>query len=343
MSLPPKEIPLGAIRFNSDSQKLEYFNGDVWMQVHTFNPNLDGGVRGIFGGGNSPNTPSCADIEYITISTKGNANDFGDFVGNTFAQGGCGSRTRGIFGGGKYPAAHSNRIEYITFSSTGAATDFGGDLTVGRQYVSGLSNSTRGIFAGGQASPDIASDVIDYITMASTGVNAQDFGNLVNTIKYYAMTCASPTRGLICSGSPSHVGNIDLITISTLGNATDFGETTEDHSGGQGCSNSTRGVFGGGYTPGGTIVNIIDYVQIATTGNASDFGDLTSVRRGLAACSSSLRGVWAGGCSPTDVNIIDFVTITSRGSATDFGDLGQTNSGKLRNKAGCSNGHGGLG
>ncbi len=115
MSLPPKEIPLGAIRFNSDSQKLEYFNGDVWMQVHTFNPNLDGGVRGIFGGGNSPNTPSCADIEYITISTKGNANDFGDFVGNTFAQGGCGSRTRGIFGGGKYPAAHSNRIEYITF------------------------------------------------------------------------------------------------------------------------------------------------------------------------------------------------------------------------------------
>ena len=29
MSLPPVEIPLGAMRFNSDSQKLEYWNGSV--------------------------------------------------------------------------------------------------------------------------------------------------------------------------------------------------------------------------------------------------------------------------------------------------------------------------
>ena len=43
MSLPPVEIPLGAMRFNSDSQKLEYFNGEIWMQVHTFNPDLNGG------------------------------------------------------------------------------------------------------------------------------------------------------------------------------------------------------------------------------------------------------------------------------------------------------------
>ena len=38
MSNPPVEIPLGAMRFNSDSQKLEYWNGDIWMQVHTLNP-----------------------------------------------------------------------------------------------------------------------------------------------------------------------------------------------------------------------------------------------------------------------------------------------------------------
>ena len=35
MSLPPQEIPLGAMRFNSDSQKLEYWNGSAWLQVHT--------------------------------------------------------------------------------------------------------------------------------------------------------------------------------------------------------------------------------------------------------------------------------------------------------------------
>ena len=51
MSLPPSEIPLGAMRFNSDSQKLEYFNGQIWMQIHTFSPNLDGGARGIWASG----------------------------------------------------------------------------------------------------------------------------------------------------------------------------------------------------------------------------------------------------------------------------------------------------
>ena len=48
MSLPPSEIPLGAMRFNSDSQKLEYWMGSAWMQIKTFSPNLDGGARGLF-------------------------------------------------------------------------------------------------------------------------------------------------------------------------------------------------------------------------------------------------------------------------------------------------------
>ena len=34
------EIPAGAMRFNSDSQKLEYWNGSAWFQVHTATPNL---------------------------------------------------------------------------------------------------------------------------------------------------------------------------------------------------------------------------------------------------------------------------------------------------------------
>ena len=38
-------------------------------------------------------------------------------------------------------------------------------------------------------------------------------------------------------------------------------------------SNSTRGVFAGGYQP--TQINAIDFVNIATTGNANDFGDLS--------------------------------------------------------------------
>ena len=55
MSFPPQfEIPLGAMRFNSDSQKLEYWNGSVWMQIQTFSPNLDGGTRVLQAGGQAP-------------------------------------------------------------------------------------------------------------------------------------------------------------------------------------------------------------------------------------------------------------------------------------------------
>ena len=67
MSLPPGEIPLGAMRFNSDSSKLEYWDGSIWLQIHTFIPNLEGGTRGTFAGGFSPSNSDR--IDFITIST----------------------------------------------------------------------------------------------------------------------------------------------------------------------------------------------------------------------------------------------------------------------------------
>ena len=39
-----------------------------------------------------------------------------------------------------------------------------------------------------------------------------------------------------------------------------------------GCSNDTRGVFGGGYYISGT--NKLQYITIDTTGNATNFGNL---------------------------------------------------------------------
>ena len=67
MSLPPSEIPLGAMRFNSDSQKLEYWNGSAWFQIRTFSPNLDGGVRGLWAGGDQPTNIN--NINFLTVST----------------------------------------------------------------------------------------------------------------------------------------------------------------------------------------------------------------------------------------------------------------------------------
>ena len=48
---PPIEVPQGAIRLNTDSQKLEFFAQDRWYEMATDVPTLDGGVRGTFTGG----------------------------------------------------------------------------------------------------------------------------------------------------------------------------------------------------------------------------------------------------------------------------------------------------
>ena len=286
-------IPSGALRFNSDSGKLEYYNGEVWWQIDNFSAdNATGGARGVFGGGYTAPATSFNVIQYITISSTGNAIDFGDLSAAKGLIGACSSSIRGVFSGGTVvsaPYPKTNVIEFITISSTGNAQDFG-DLSVAKQTVAACSSSTRGVFGGGYTNTPAATtfNVIEYITIASTG-NAQDFGDL------------SAAKGSLSA-----------------------------------CSSSTRGVFGGGFvTP--TVTNVIEFITISTLGNASDFGDLLSALRQKAALSSSIRGVFAGGYTP-ETNVIEFVTILTTGNAQDFGDL-------IANNAllsACSNGHGGL-
>ena len=44
MSINPREIPTGAVRYNTDSNKMEVWIGDKWMQVAVSSPTLDGGT-----------------------------------------------------------------------------------------------------------------------------------------------------------------------------------------------------------------------------------------------------------------------------------------------------------
>ena len=69
------------------------------------------------------------------------------------------------------------------------------------------------------------------------------------------------------------VNVIEFIQIQTLGNATDFGETSTSVDGrGGGCASATRALFGGGADPAVSI----EYIEISTQGNAVDFGDLSA-------------------------------------------------------------------
>ena len=83
------------------------------------------------------------------------------------------------------------------------------------------------------------------------------------------------------------VNTIEYITISSFGNAIDFGDLTVARQRAASCSTSIRGVFAGGVGP----LNVIDYITIASTGNAQDFGDLTNARFGSAGCSDSHGGL----------------------------------------------------
>ena len=296
--------------------------------------------RGIFWGGNNGANQNI--IQFVQISTQGNASDFGDLTSATTGGASCASETRGLYGAGQNPGT-TDTIEYITIATTSNAIDFG-NLQVQRDFPSAFSSSTRGIFAGGRHPvPATYRNEIDYVTIASLG-NAQDFGDLLAARQGMGGT-SSPTRGLFAGGntSPGSSDNvIQYITIATLGNAQDFGDLTQVTNSTPGAaSSSIRGLLAGGYVPSpGAVTNVISYVTIATLGNAQDFGDLTDARRGLAGASNSSRGAFGGGLNPsTDVNTIDYVTIATTGDATDFGDLTHTNT---RNIQGCSDSHGGI-
>jgi len=322
----------GMLRFNTDIGRLEVWRNDHWATILGESPNLDGGARGITGGAYNDGATNV--LNYITISTTGNAIDFGDALTATTQTGqGCASSTRGVWAGGLTPT-RNNVIQYATISSTGNALDFG-DLTAVTDKPAQCSNSTRGINVLGSAGPTNTSNIIDYITIASTG-NAQDFGDVNYSLNYSeGASCASSTRGIFVIGytTPANAVNvIEYATISTTGNAIDFGDLTISASGGTSCSNSTRGLVGAFYLHSNTI----EFITIATRGNSQDFGDLIEKKFARASMSSSTRAVFSGGRIGS--NALEYVTILSTGNAIDFGDLTQV----LAYHAGLSNGHGGL-
>ena len=351
---PSDHVEVGSLRYNYDIKNLEYYRGDTlgWSQFELIDPDLGGGTgsntglgtRGfVMGGFGSPDNTR-EEIEFITISTLGNTQDFGDLLqGSQSAFHGLGNRNHAFYAGGSQVPAGLNVIQKITVASLGNAVDHG-DLTAGvRANGAGLSNTIRGIVAGGNlGSP--ATDVIEYFSLTQSG-NSVDFGDLSASQEGLEGAINSSTRGLIF-GVGSYGGNtIEYVTMSTTGNTTAFGELILGVGDAAGGCNSTRGVIGGGLNPSlspQTQTDTIQFVTIATLGNSQDFGDLTQNRNGLGAMSSPTRVVFAGGSIfPSHFNVMDKIEILTTGNAVDFGDI-TGDSGEVFHPNTTSNGHGGL-
>ena len=325
----------GAIRFNTDGNHLEIYDGNQWVIILGDSPTLHtGGTRGLMGGGSAPGVTNA--IDYISVDTTGNSLDFGDLSYARRGVAALASRTRGVFAGGR--SSDNNGIDFVTIASTGNASDFG-DLTITSHHGTGISDGTRGIITAMENSSWSGnnSNRIDFITIATTG-NAQDFGDLYQGTRETG-GCESKTRGIVFGGTPSGLNVIQFFTISTQGNSSDFGDVSAVCSRGSAADgNSVRGLLPLGGTP--SLFDTVEFITIATLGDAQDFGDLTEARGGAAGCSSPTRHTVAGGFAPGLVDTIDYTQIMTTGNYKDFGEL----SGADRQQyQGCSNGHGGLG
>tara|TARA_R100000781_G_scaffold73051_1_gene45647 strand:- start:1852 stop:3069 length:1218 start_codon:yes stop_codon:yes gene_type:complete len=297
--------------------------------------------RALFaGGGTIASFDNLRSIDYIDITSTGNASDFGDLNQPVSNGGATASTTRGLFIGGSSwnESTNGNQVSYVTISSLGDSQDFG-DLISGSRHGGACGSSTRALYSNGAYGVGVggALSPIDYFTIASTG-NGTDFGD--NTQASSGKTAfSSPTRGVFSCGYTTGYTNVmDYVTIASTGNATDFGDNTQTRYLVAGCSSNTRGLTSGG-DASGSASNTIDYVTIASTGNATDFGDLTATKTGHRGTSNSTRGVFAGGYSSGNLDVIEYITIGSTGNATDFGDLTVA---RQAGPSGLCGSHGGL-
>ena len=348
----PSDCEPGSIRFNTDTANLEYFKGKTigWSQFELIDPNLGGGTgsntglgsRALFVGGYSP--AAVTTIEYITISTLGDSQDFGDLNNGYTAGVTTNDRTRGFYSGGN--TGNQLDMRFCTLASLGDSVDGGGDLaSATKGHPTGCSSSTRGVIMGGRNPSGDEVNVIQYHTIQSTG-NASDLGDLTAPRGYNGGNCNSSTRGLSIGGyapdAPTRVNTIEFVTMASTGNALDFGDISYVANSLGSASNSTRGIIAGGRTPGDA--NNIEFVTIATTGNSTDFGDLNSVVNGdVGCCSSPTRCVIGGGGAPQGAEML-FVEIASTGNAVFFGELtvAKTSVESLQEPGIWSTGHGGL-
>ena len=339
----PSDCEPGSIRFNTDTANLEYFRGKTlgWSQFELINSNLGGategvGVRGLVFGGYSQVTPTASQvdtIDYHNLSSPGTFIDFGNLFAGRYGTTATASRTRAIVMGGH--ANDKNTIDFVTIASLGNSTDSGTDLPVDHRYAAAFGNGTRGCVAGGYQPVQINN--ISYVDIATLGSSA-DFGDL--TVKGGICKAAnSSTRGVIGGRYEGPAPNLtmDFVTISSRGNAVDFGDTLPytGQSGGA-CESSTRALWSGSYS------NVIGFITIATTGDMVDFGDTVNPWGHRPAVSSPTRGMWCGGRSPSSPypskTEVDYVEIATLGNAKDFGDISQGR----HTGGGTSNGHGGL-
>ena len=156
---------------------------------------LSSSVRGLFLSGRSGTDPYTYynTIDYVTISSQGNVQDFGDLLATVSSGQAASNPTRGIYSG-RENTPHTKTIQFITIATTGNAQDFG-DLTSNQPQGSATASPTRCVIPGGyQTAISSYVNTIQFVTIATTG-DAADFGEL-SAIRGNTGSCSNGHGGL---------------------------------------------------------------------------------------------------------------------------------------------------
>ena len=146
-------------------------------------------TRGVIAPSRSSDGSFVNTIEFITIATTGDSQDFGDAISanhTDFAMA-AGNATRGVWAGGQDSPNTQTDISYITIATKGNTTKFG-DLHTAHSYAASVSDSVTMVIAGGQGT----TDRMDDISILNGGISV-DFGNL--TVSKTQMTGCSNGHG----------------------------------------------------------------------------------------------------------------------------------------------------
>ena len=161
-------------------------------------------------GGINPAGPWESTVEYITISTTGNATTFGNYSGSRTSQ------SHGAVGDGNYCIAMSQNhpsqffFDYWTIDTLSDSTKWGewraGGLT--GEGMQACSSGSRGVWGGAYSGSELTK--MDYLTFSTQG-NALQFGELRISM-FYGEGCGDGSRGVFGGGTGwgSGSGHADL-------------------------------------------------------------------------------------------------------------------------------------
>ena len=181
------------------------------------------GTRALHAGGTNSSGSNVNTIEYFTFATPGNGTDFGDLQNaSTHKNGGVSGNTYALIMG----RGNTGEIQYVTVATPGNAQDFG-DLTTTSHYTQGSVSDTNVALTSFDTRGSSSASQIDTTSVATPG-NATDHGDLT-------FQRGSGTVGVTDAIHAHWVGGrtispyndtpqVDKMTITTPGNATDFGD-----------------------------------------------------------------------------------------------------------------------